>query len=172
MPQHPVAEILRASAWGERCRYVVKQMPEPREESERAREAAPATRSGRDLREQVALLAAQVRRLGERVGGEPARPEPADDRPLGSSILETAERFAAEIRASAEREAERLRSDATRDPDVRLNGLAAMIDRHRDTLALLAAEHERSSAGLRAQIHALEGELAAIRATISALLES
>ena len=139
-------------------------------------------RGGRDLQEQIATLAAQVRRLGERLGvgaraGEPGATAPANARQgieaLGASIIEAAEGVAAEIRSSAEREADRVREGASRKADVRLAGLAAMIDQHRETILALADESERierTSVVLRTKVRALEGELQAIRDTIAAML--
>lgn len=141
----------------------------------------PAPRSGRDLQEQIAMLAAQVRRLGERLGvatpadeqGSAAAGERQRIDTVSASILAAAESVAAEIRSSAEREAERVREDSARQADVRLAGLAAMIEQHRETLLALADESdriERSSVVLRTQVRALDGELQAIRDAIAAML--
>jgi chromosome segregation ATPase len=141
----------------------------------------PPPRSGRDLQEQIALLTAQVRRLGERLSLAAPQDEPADapisDERHGvdsysASILATAESVAAEIRSSAAREAQLLREDTARRADGGLAGLAAMIEHHRDTVSALAVESERierASAVLRAQVRALDGELQAIRDAVAAL---
>jgi chromosome segregation ATPase len=142
----------------------------------------PEPRTGRDLQDQIALLSAQVRRLGERISGASASREPqpatlAGDREvvdaLSASILAAAENVAAEIRSSAAREAQLMRGNVERKEDVRLAGLAAMVGQHRETVSALSSEGERierSAAALRAQIRALEGEIQAIGETIDTLL--
>jgi uncharacterized coiled-coil protein SlyX len=136
-------------------------------------DAAPV----RDLETQIASLAAQVRRLGERLGGAPiplprlrprqpqAGPPPTSPVDLSAGMLATAESVAAEIRASAEREAQRIRDHALAEANERIAGLHAMIAGQRATLAALAAEigHlEYSASTMRAQARALDGELQAI----------
>jgi uncharacterized coiled-coil protein SlyX len=144
------------------------------------RGAAPAAR---DLEAQIAALAAQVRRLGERLAAPSTAlprlriawnrvaPAPASEPPsraseaLMAGILETAESVAAEIRASAEREAQRIRDGALLEAAARIAGLRAMIAGQRDTLGALAAEIgrlEHSATTLRSHARALDAELQAI----------
>src|SRR6202034_2572592 len=108
-------------------------------------------RTGRELQDQIALLSAQVRRLGERISGaapsrEPQPPAPAGERQvvdaLSASILAAAENVAAEIRSSAAREAQLMRRNLERKEDVRLAGLAAMVGQHRETVSALSNKGE------------------------------
>ncbi len=136
----------------------------------------------RELEDQIAALAAQVRRLGERLAAGSSLPrlfgawahgnsEPVDPpaQPAAGSfdagILASAESVASEIRATAEREARRIRDGAQREASMRAADLRAMVARQRETLAALGAEigHlEHSIATIRSQSRALEAELRAV----------
>jgi chromosome segregation ATPase len=143
----------------------------------------PAASGQRDLEAQIAALAAQVKRLGERLGGAPAgvsrlrgargrvpapqaeQPRPKTDETLSAGLLASAESVAAEIRASAEREAQRIRDGAKLDTSAQIAGLRAMIAGQRNTLAALSAEigHlEHSATMMRSLARGLEAELQAI----------
>jgi predicted RNase H-like nuclease (RuvC/YqgF family) len=130
-----------------------------------------------DLEGQIAALAGQVRRLGERLGGGAltggrASRDPllgAKDR-LAAEMLATAESVAAEIRSSAEREAERIRAGALHEANARIASLQAMLASQRNTLAALTAEigHlEHSATAMRATARMLDAELSAIAQALS-----
>lgn len=96
-----------------------------RKHSERAEERHGA-RSPAELHEQLALLAAQVRSLGERLAGDPSPPAPVDPPAQSSAslaelasrsverVIASAEQAAVEIRSRAEREAREIRARAQR----------------------------------------------------------
>ena len=125
------------------------------------REAAPVlARNSPELRQQVAVLAGQVRELGARVTPVVGGQEPAST--SADRMIAAAERAAAEIRRSALREAQRIRVGSV-TPGEEAAELLASARRQRDTLALIATEIGRleNSAGvLRTQVRSLEGELA------------
>lgn len=134
--------------------------------------------AGRDLEAQIAALAGQVRRLGERLGGGAltgARTSRASvlgtKERLAAEMLATAESVADEIRASAEREAQRIREGAISETNAHFTSLQSMIASQRDTLAALASEigHlELSATAMRAQARALDAQLAAVAQALSA----
>jgi len=116
-----------------------------------------------ELRRRVAVLAGQVRDLGARAG---TRETPTST----TRMLAAAERAASEIRESAQREAQRIRSGVV-VPAQETAALLASARRQRHALAVIAAEVERleQSAGiLRAQLRALDAELAHMISALSA----
>ena len=94
-----------------------------RKHSERAAERS-GSQSQAELHEQLALLAVQVRSLGERLAGDPSRQtslHPPADPATGLAelasrsverVIASAEQAAGEIRARAEREAREIRTRA------------------------------------------------------------
>jgi len=138
-------------------------------------------RGSPELREQIAALAEQVRRLSARGPAPPpvppAGPPPAapvrtaseHSQPRGellaSDVIAMTERAAAQIRESARREAERIRAQSRSSGSVTAARLAGIVRRQRAALTALAAEIELLEQGaeaLRAQLALLEGELAQI----------
>ncbi|MGA2470532.1 MAG: hypothetical protein ABSG64_07565 [Solirubrobacteraceae bacterium] len=137
----------------------------------RAASPHPSTQPGApDLERQITALAAQVRRLGERLDGDaPTAAADPEASALTDAIIATAEAAAAQIRASAEREAERIRNSGTGVASERMAGLVTMLVRQRGTLATLAAQADRigqAAASLGAEARALDSEL---RDTLAAI---
>jgi len=132
-----------------------------------------------DLEAQVAALAAQVRRLGERLAPNevPASPPAPDGTSsakglLNERVLAAAEAVAAEIRADAEREAERIRSGAQLQAARQIEQLRAMVAQQREAVATLVREAEQleqSVAAIRAQADTLDAELLALDESIGML---
>lgn len=144
--------------------------------------------SDEELRAKVAELAEQVRRLADGRAPElehrtpagengfgPAAPRPpqADDlaernRGLLSTVIETAELAAAEIRAAAEREAATIRERA----QSAIGDADRALARYGEALEALSAERERierSASELRAQAVALEADRELIDAALELL---
>ena len=141
-----------------------------KQHSKKDRDAAPAGNvPAPELGRQIAALAEQVRRLGERAqapdahGVAVAPPTPAPSPAVDlAGMIATAERIAEEIRASARREAARVEADRLHEGKAASSGLLAMVKRQRQTLAVLAAETrriEQSAEILRTQVGALDAEL-------------
>jgi len=115
---------------------------------------------------QVAALAEQVRRLGERsqAGPRGAQQPPAPAVPA-AELLASAERAAEKIRESARREAARIAAGTGPRPNQLAAELLVIVNRQRQTLAVLAAEAERLGQAtdvLEAKIRALDGDLQAM----------
>lgn len=122
---------------------------------------------------QIEALAAQVRKLGERLAvraEQASRPQPDPVAPdaqdavtsvLADPVLAHAESVAAEIRANAEREAERIRADQRLRRTERQNVLAHQRDR---VTRLIAATNqvEQSLASVSHTMGVLSSELAAL----------
>jgi cell division protein FtsB len=140
------------------------------ERTDRSLAGQPA---GPDLQAQVAALAEQVRRLGDRGDAVTAAAAPARREPLASrtgeiavDVIAIAERAAAEIRESARREAARIASRRSDDEP----SLPDVVSRQRHALAALAAEVERiehSAEILREQVRLLDTELHRVHALLS-----
>ena len=97
-------------------------------------------------------------------------PPPAEDVAaaigrLAADLIATAERAAAEIRNSAQREATRVTAQRGQRPSRLATDLLVMVNRQRQTLAVLAAETDRLGQSveiLQTNIRALDSELQAI----------
>jgi hypothetical protein len=134
-----------------------------------------------DVEAQIEALAAQVRRLGDRLAGRsaPAAAAPApptESGTLGSlladGVLRAAQATGEEIVASARREAERLRSGDRSRTAMDPGALAPMGTRARGAVAALMQETERIEQSLeilRTTIGALAAELAALEERLRAL---
>jgi multidrug resistance efflux pump len=133
-----------------------------------------------DVEAQLEALAAQVRKLGERLATQAADPEPTPAPPpelgelrsiLAGRVLAAAEAVSNEIRASAQREAERIRSGGQRGAAAQRE-LRAAVARQREGMATLIAETmhvEQILEVLRARMGVLNSELAALENTLREL---